>query len=314
MNTRRDVTFVDNAPYGCHIMPMKLRKSESPSQLVVERIHHAKSYSLTVNRALCVGCELCSLICPKEAIKVINKPKNEEDETRKPIIDVDETKCLYCGICVSICPYGAVQVAADSRNIASVVEKESFPQLVRMVTVDASICPIDCKDCEDACPLDLITVASDPATKKVKVNIKEGNCPGCRVCEIKCSKGAIRVRNIFTGKLRINQEKCPKDCRECLNACPITGALCFSEKNGKIHVNELFCTYCGVCKIVCPEKGALELSRSTICHTPVHSGAWNRALEKLTSTTDMAKELREKGRKRTMEAVKRRLEPGKKNA
>jgi MinD superfamily P-loop ATPase len=97
-----------------------------------------------------------------------------------------------------------------------------------------------------------------------------------------------------------------------LDVCPITGALYLSEKDGKVYVNELFCTYCGVCKIVCPEEKALELSRSTIRHTPVRSGAWNRALEKLTSTTEMTKELRGKGKKRTMEAVRKLLEPRKK--
>jgi len=297
---------------GCHKMPMKLQKNQFANQLVVERIHHAKNYKLTVDRVLCVGCELCSLICPREAIKVIKQPKKEGQKAQKPVTDVDETKCHYCGVCVSICPYSAVRVSVDGKNITSVVEKESFPQLIRAITVDTSKCPTDCKDCEEACPFDLITVTPDPATKKVKVDIKEEQCPGCRVCEIKCPEDAIHVRNVFTGKLRINQEKCPRGCRECLDACPITGALYLSEKDSRVYVNEIFCTYCGVCKIVCPEKGTLELSRSTIHHTPVRSGAWNKALEKLTSTTEMAKELRGKGRKRTMEAVKKRLGPRKK--
>lgn len=289
-------------------MPMKIRKTESNNQLVVERIHHAKSYRLTVDRTLCVGCELCSLICPREAITVNTQLKKEGQKLQHPVTDVDEAKCQYCGICVSICPYGAVQVTIDGENIASVVEKESFPQLIREITVDTSKCPTDCTECEEVCPLDLIKVTSNPKTNKVTIDIKEEHCPCCGVCEIKCPEGAIRVRRIFTGKLKINQEKCPLNCQDCLDVCPITGALYLSEKDGKVYVNELFCVYCGVCKIVCPEEGALELSRSTIYHTPVRSGAWNKALEKLTSTSEMAKELRGKGRKRTMEAVKKRFE------
>ncbi|UCE95631.1 MAG: 4Fe-4S dicluster domain-containing protein [Candidatus Bathyarchaeota archaeon] len=290
-------------------MPMKIQKTGSDTQLVVERIHHAKNYKLTLDCRLCVGCELCSLICPREAISVAKQPKKDGQKTQHPIIDVDEVKCHYCGICTAICPYGALHVTIDGNNIASVIEKESFPQLIREITVDATKCPTDCTECEEICPLDLIKVTSDPKTNKVTIEIKEEQCPTCRKCEIKCPEGLIRIRKIFTGKLTIRQEKCPTNCQDCLDVCPITDTLYLSEKDGKVYVNEIFCTYCGACKIVCPEEQALELSRSTIHHTPVRSGAWNKALEKLTSTTEMTKELRGKGRKKTMEAVKKRLEP-----
>jgi 4Fe-4S ferredoxin len=290
---------------------MKLQKTESDKQLRVERIHHAKTYCLTVDRSLCVGCELCSLICPREAIEVNKQPK-ADGKARHPVIDIDETKCHYCGICSAICPYGALQVAVDGQSLASVVEKESFPQLIREITVDATKCPTDCTECEDACPLNLITVSADPETHEVKIAIKEEQCPGCRICEVNCPEDAIRVRNILTGRLIIHQEKCPANCRDCLDVCPITGALYLSDQDGKVHVNEFFCTYCGACRLVCPEEGALELSRSTIHHTPVRSGAWNKALEKLTSTGELTKELRGKGKRRTMEAVRKLLEPRKK--
>jgi len=293
-------------------MPMKTQKAEFDKQLVVERIHHAISYGLKVDRARCVGCELCSLVCPREAITVKHQPKKEGQKIQKPVIDVDETKCHYCGICAAICPFGAIQVTKDGEEVASAVEKESFPQLIREITVDATKCPADCTDCEEVCPLDLIKVTSNPTTNKITIDIEKEQCPCCRICEIKCQEGAIRVRKIFTGKLKINQEKCPPNCQDCLDVGPITGALYLSENDGKVYVKELFCTYCGVCRLVCPEEEALELSRSTIRHTAVHSGAWNKALEKLTSTDEMAKELRGKGRKIAMEAVKKRLEPRKK--
>ncbi len=288
-------------------MPMKIRKAKSRNQLLVERIHHAKNYKLAVDRTLCVGCELCSRICPKEAIRVDRQPKKKGGKAQRAQTDIDETKCHYCGICAAICPYGAVQITIDGENITSVVEKESFPELIRELAVDTNLCPINCTECEKACPLDLIKVTSD-SNKKVTVKIKEEQCPCCRVCETKCPEDAIRVRRIFTGKLRIDKEKCPEGCRDCLDVCPITGALYTLEKDDKVHVNETICVFCGACKTVCPEEGALELSRSTIYHTSVRSGAWNKALEKLASTTDMTKELRGKGKTKTMEAVKKRFE------
>jgi len=44
-------------------------------------------------------------------------------------------------------------------------------------------------------------------------------------------------------------------------------------------------------KIVCPENQALELQRTSIYHTPVHSDAWNKALEKLASPQNMKENL-----------------------
>ncbi|MCK4933334.1 4Fe-4S dicluster domain-containing protein [Candidatus Bathyarchaeota archaeon] len=290
---------------------MKIQKTTTNNQLIVERIHHAKTYRLTVDSSSCVGCELCSLVCPREAINVTKRSKIEGKKIEQPTIDIDETKCHYCGICVAICPYGAVQVAVDGENISSVVEKESFPQLIREISVNTSKCPADCKECEEVCPLNLIKVESNSKTDQIIVDIEKERCPCCGLCDIKCPEGAIQVRRIFTGRLRINQKKCPASCKDCVDICPITGAL-FLDENGKVRVNELFCTYCGVCKIVCPEEGALELSRSTIRHTPVRSGAWNKALEKLASTLEVTKELRGKGKQKAMEAVKKRLETRKK--
>ena len=139
-------------------MPMRIQKTEHNKKLVVERIHHAKNYRLTLDRELCVGCEICSLICPREAIKATKQPKEEGQKAKCPKVDVDETKCHYCGICATMCPYGAVQVVIDGKNVASVVEKESFPQLVREIAVDTAKCPTDCIECEEACPQEIAIV------------------------------------------------------------------------------------------------------------------------------------------------------------
>jgi Fe-S-cluster-containing hydrogenase component 2 len=79
------------------------------------------------------------------------------------------------------------------------------------------------------------------------------------------------------------------------------------SEDGRVEVDEFCCVYCGVCKIVCPVHDALEIQRNSISHTPIHSGAWNKALEKLTSTKDMAKELRSKLGLKARESVRRRI-------
>jgi 4Fe-4S ferredoxin len=301
-------------------MPMKLVKTESENELEVERILHAKRYSLTLDRNLCVGCEICKTICPREAIEIKIVPKVNGEKAKQPIIDVDEQKCQYCGICNTLCPFGALKVRVDGEHVISVVKTESFPQLIRDIEVDTTKCDLDCVECEKACPLEIIEVSvrtpdgkevSDIAKfqKKnvsVHVDIKTDSCPSCRLCEMKCPEGAVRVRKMFHGVTKINQEKCPEGCQDCLDVCPITGALYLGD-NEKVDVNELYCIYCGVCKLVCPEEEALELQRTSVHHTPVRSGAWNKALEKLTSTTEMTKELRAKGSMKARGSVEKRL-------
>jgi 4Fe-4S ferredoxin len=108
------------------------------------------------------------------------------------------------------------------------------------------------------------------------------------------------------GKIAIDQAKCPEGCSDCLDVCPITGALSLGEDK-KIHVNELFCDYCGACKAVCPVDDALTLTRTKILHTPVHSGTWNKALERLTSPDASVQELKAVAAKKRRNAVAKRF-------
>ncbi len=282
---------------------MKLFREENENELIIKRLHHIRHYSLTLDKGLCVGCELCKSICPVEAIRIQIPQREEKGKVKRPMINIDEKKCFYCGLCDSICPFGAIQIKLNGNRFNMSVDKETFPQLIRDITVDTSRCPLDCIECEKACPLNLIKVKV--INSIVQVEVKKENCPACRLCELKCPKDAIRVRRIFYGKLIIRQEKCPDDCQDCLNVCPIMGALYISD--GKIYVNELLCVYCGVCKLICPVSEALKLSRTGILCTYVRSGTWHKALEKVTSTLIMSKDLKIRGSVKAIDSVKRRV-------
>lgn len=305
-------------------MPLKTIKKETAEHLTLEWVLHIKDYKLVLDRKRCVGCQVCSLACPKEAIRIDKQPRIGEDKAKKAKIDVDLAKCNFCGICDVLCPYGAIRVTLDGQHNLPVVEKESFPQLIRDLRVDASKCPIDCVKCEEMCPLKLIKVShfapngtsrehagllseQKRGTTEVKIDVLKEYCPCCKVCEAKCPKGVIQVRKFLYGKITIHDEKCPKGCEDCLDVCPITGALHLSEKDQKVHVNEIFCIYCGACKLVCPVEAALDLKRTRISHSPIRSGAWNKALEKLASPTEISKELKTKGSLKARESVRKRI-------
>jgi len=303
---------------------MKQLKTETENELKVERILHAKRYALTLDKNLCTGCGICKIVCPREAIEVKTIPRTAGQKAKHPAISVDELKCHYCGVCNSMCPFGALKVQVDGEHVIPVIKTESFPQLIREIEVDAKKCKPDANalaECEEACPLKLIKVSwRTPDGKEVKdvksisnmenvsvfIDIKKDLCPCCRLCELKCPEDVIHVRKMFHGILKVNAEKCPEGCKDCVDVCPITGTLYLLD-DGKVHFNEASCVYCGACKLVCPVEGALDFQRTYVYHTPVHSGAWNKALEKLTSTTEMTKELKAKGALKARESVEKRL-------
>jgi 4Fe-4S ferredoxin len=303
-------------------MPIKLLKKEDEDELIIEMVLHAKNFSLTLYKNKCVGCGICMEICPREAIHVTRTAKTKGEKAKKPTVDIDEKECHFCGMCEAVCPFGALTVEVDGKHVVSVVEKESFPQYIREINVDESKCGLDCLEVEEACPLDNIKVSvldsegkevegvtskSKKKGLKVKVEIDKESCPCCRVCETKFPDGAVSVEKMITGSLRINSEKCPEGCHDCVDVCPIPGVLYVSD--GKVEANDMYCVYCGACSIACPEEGALELTRTRIRHTEVRSGAWNKALEKLASTSAVIKEIENKNAQKLKKVILKRLPP-----
>lgn len=61
----------------------------------------------------CVGCELCAIVCPSQAIYVKpaeNTPDDQRSHGERYATDfqINMTRCIYCGYCEEACPTGAI--------------------------------------------------------------------------------------------------------------------------------------------------------------------------------------------------------------
>ncbi len=293
-------------------MRADVMKHQLDKKLVLERKTLVKRHVLTLDANQCVGCGICEAICPKESPKLSSPVTQDGRLLQKPQVDFEEDKCIFCGECVDLCPTNAIRLEINGEPRIPVIEFEAFPILRKVIAIDAKKCwygaiVADCEiKCQEDCPTDAIDVTvqnmgKEPAGRIVDFKVLEEECIFCKKCESACPEDAISVIKPFRGSLQLDTNLCPEGCQICADICP-TEALSIGEDK-KLVITEEFCVYCGACQQVCPEK-AIKVDRTEVLHTDVKSGAWIKALEKLTSYGFVAKEIGSKSGKKRRERIK----------
>jgi 4Fe-4S ferredoxin len=287
-------------------------KHQLEKKLILDRKTLVRRHVLTLDEDRCVGCGICEAICPKEAPKLSSPVTREGKLLQKPQVDFEADKCIFCGECVDLCPTNAIRLEINGEPKVPVFEFKAFPVLKKVINIDAKKCwygaiTADCESkCQEECPTDAIDVTvqeigKEPAGRIVDFKVHEEECIFCKKCESACPEDAISVTKPFRGFLQLDTSLCPEGCQICADICP-TEALSIDEDE-KLVITEEFCVYCGACQQVCPEK-AIKVDRTEVLHTDVKSGAWVKALEKLTSYGSVVKEIGSKSGKKRRERVK----------
>ncbi len=229
----------------------------------------------------CGNCEICSVVCPFEAI-------SKDEKTGKVKLDIE--KCQMCGICVSACPSSAIDlVYYDVASLTSHVQKKMDETGLKTIVLTCrGSDPINNateeirkeEKIEEFIPLRLPCVGRVPpefflqtialgVERIVVIQCEEDYCRFKRGSRIGTNRllllrsliGRLGYEpNILT--LRKNAMKAVYDtekcvgCGKCVFICPYDAIEWNPIGTPEIHLET--CLGCGACALVCPHQ-AIEL-------------------------------------------------------
>ncbi|TFG14211.1 MAG: 4Fe-4S dicluster domain-containing protein [Promethearchaeota archaeon] len=202
---------------------------------------------LTYDIKKCIGCSLCKLVCPVDAIEIGPIPEIAQSilDDSNPKLLIDHEKCCYCMLCAVVCPNDAFH-----ENILpeGQIDLNEFPAIGKFYKIEEDKCIEDHKN--EICQLCL----------KVR---DRNNIKDYFKIEKECPTHCFHIDSPIEGEVIIKKNmlwKCdPQGCKACVNICP-TESFFIPEsaedvmKYGKIACNEEACFYCGACENSCPDE------------------------------------------------------------
>ena len=218
----------------------------SPDKFILNWKYKDIDKKLTYDIKKCIGCSLCKLVCPVDAIELGPVPEiaqNILDESNPKIL-IDHEKCCYCMLCAIVCPNDAFHESIEPEGH---INLDEFPSIGKFFKIEETKCIEDPKN--EICQLCL----------KVR---ERNNVEEYQKIETECPTQCFHIASPIEGEVIIKKNmlwKCdPQGCKACVNICP-TESFFIPEtaedvmKYGKIACDEDACFYCGACENSCPD-------------------------------------------------------------
>jgi 4Fe-4S ferredoxin len=259
-----------------------------PDRLSIVLRLYAEYVRLDLDRASCIGCQLCGLACPREAVSV-------RLEGESLVVDIDENACNLCEVCTAFCPTAALSMEQNGTPKDVLRAHGGMPVPRRKVVIDARACPDGCDECVVACPRGALSMTGG------SLQVDEVACLRCPYCADACPQRAITVGPLFEGYVVLATDKCPVDCTDCARLCP-TGALV--KTSGSLRRDERYCVLCGACANACGQQ-AVVVGRTSSYHGRGFSAAFTRAIERLTCDRATRELFDARAFERTIEAFRK---------
>ena len=118
-------------------MNARVVKRETADYLELTLKMYVDEVRLRLDKRVCLKCDVCSLVCPREAVAITAGDEDLE-------IAIDPRVCLLCEVCAHFCPVGAVTLSYNGQPKTIFADHRGLAPFFPKIEMDKSRCLQPC--------------------------------------------------------------------------------------------------------------------------------------------------------------------------